>query len=220
MWIKSLYLFIYNIIQFFGWMFFFIKVSLGLIKKQSIFEIYDETHCILEYCQYGAFLEIIHSLLGIVKSSIIATSIQILGRIAIVAVLQNFRSSVSSGYLFLYFAWSIIEMIRYSYYLFSIIKSEKKSFTIPYILKWCRYSFFILLYPTGVTGEIITLLNAKKDLEKYKLGNKYTYGDLVYPIFILYIPSLIFLYRHLFLLRNKALKNIEEEKEKNNKKRE
>ena len=212
--IKSPYLFIYNVIQFLGWLLFFVKVTLCLTKKLSISEIYDETHYILECCQYGAFLEIIHSLLGIVKSSIIATSIQILGRIGIVAILQIFRSAVSSGYLFIYFAWSMVEITRYYYYLFAIIKKFKKNFEIPYILKWCRYSFFILLYPTGVTGEIIILLHAKKDLGKYKLGNNYTFEHLVYPICILYIPCLIFLYYHLFLLRSKALRlKIEEKRE-------
>ena len=210
--IKTIYLILYNLLQFFGWSLFFNKISILLIKQKSIQEIYNESHYILEYCQYGASLEIVHSILKLVNSNIIATSVQILGRIAIVAILQFFRSSVSFGYLFLYFAWSLVEIIRYSYYIVNLIKKEYNTFNVSYIHIWCRYSFFIVLYPIGVTGEIITVLNARKDLEKYKLGSKYSYADLVYPIFVLYIPSLIFLYSHLFKQRNKELKKLNKDK--------
>ena len=210
--IKSIYLILYNLIQFYGWSLFFIKISLLLIKSKSIQEIYDETHYILECCQYGASLEILHSILRLVNSNIIATSIQILGRMAIVAILQYFKSSVSFGYLFLYFAWSLVEIIRYSYYILNLIAKENKTFNIPYIFIWCRYSFFIVLYPIGVSGEIITVLHAKKDFEKYELVGNYTYADLVNPIFVLYIPSLIFLYSYLFKQRNKEFKKLNKEK--------
>ena len=214
--IKSIYLILYNSYQFLGWNLFFIQIILNIIKSKSIQEIYNDTHLILEYCQYSAILEIIHSLLRLVRSSIFATSIQILGRIAIVAILQYFKSSISIGYLLLSFAWSLIEIIRYSYYILCLIKIEYKSLNIPYIHIWCRYSFFIILYPIGVSGEMITLWNARKDWEKYKLINKYTFADLIYPIFILYIPSLIFLYSYLFKQRNKTLKKLNEEKKKIN----
>ena len=210
--IKTIYLILYNLLQFLGWLHFFIKVIKGFIISKTYQEIYNETHVILEYCQYGAILEIIHSILKIVKSSVLATAIQIFGRCAIVAILQYFKNSVSIGYLLLSFAWPSIEIIRYPYYLFNSIKNEKKAFEIPYILIWCRYSFFIVLYPIGVAGEMITIWNARKDLEKYKLFNKFTFADLVYPIYALYIPSLIFLYYYLFKQRNKALNKLNVEK--------
>ena len=210
--IKAIYLILYNSFQFLGWLYFFIKVLKGLIISKTCEEIYNETHFILEYCQYGAILEIIHSFLKIVKSSILATSIQILGRCAIVAILQHLKNSVSIGYLLLSFAWSSIEIVRYPYYLFNSIKNAKNKFEIPYILIWCRYSFFIVLYPIGVSGEMITIWNARKDLEKYNLGNRFTFASLVYPIYILYIPSLIFLYYYLFKQRNKSLSKLNLEK--------
>ena len=194
---KTIYLILYNFLQFLGWTLFFTKVAFGVIKSKSIEEIYEETLLILEYCQYGASLEILHSLLRLVKSSFFATAIQILGRIAIVAILQYYKSSVSIGYLLLSFAWSLIEIIRYPYYILSLVKGENKSFDIPYILIWCRYSFFIVLYPIGVSGEMITIWNSRKDFEKYKLGSKYSVSDLVYPVYILYVPCLIYLYSYL-----------------------
>ena len=205
----SIYLILYNFAQFCGWSFFFFKVTLNLINSKSLQEIYSETHIILEYCQYGAFLEIIHAMIGLVKSSIFATAIQILGRIAIVLILQFFPSAVSKGYLLIYFAWSLVEMVRYIYYIMSLLQKDFWKFNIPYALIWCRYSFFIVLYPIGVSGEMITVWNAKKDFGKYILWNNgkinITVADLVYPVWVLYIPALIFLYGYLFKQRKKVL---------------
>ena len=208
----SRYLFVYNFIQLCGWCLFISKVSYYLINSIPLQEIYLNTHIILECCQYGAFLEIIHAILGIVKSNIFATSIQILGRITIVIILQFFPSSVSYGYFLLSFGWSIIELVRYLYYILSLVQKDFSNFNIPYLLIWCRYSFFVVLYPIGVSGEIITTWNAKKDFSKYILWKnhdfKLTLSDMVYPAYILYIPSLIFLYGYLFKQRKKVLNRL------------
>ena len=73
------------------------------------------------------------------------------------------------GMAMLLIAWSITEIIRYSYYLCALIGS------IPYVLQWCRsdhrplldsndeysshcrYTFFIVLYPIGVTVSMIMM---------------------------------------------------------------
>ena len=213
--IKSIYLILYNFIQLCGWSCFFLKVTNYLINSKSVQEIYSSTHLILECCQYGAFLEIIHSIIGLVKSSIFATSIQIIGRIIIVVILQFFQSAVSQGYFLIYFAWSIVEIVRYTYYIMNLLQKDFFKFNIPYILIWCRYSFFVVLYPIGVSGEMITVWNAKKDFNKYILfqTDKYTFtaADLIYPIWIFYIPALIYLYGYLFKQRKKVLNRLNNE---------
>jgi very-long-chain (3R)-3-hydroxyacyl-CoA dehydratase len=45
------------------------------------------------------------------------------------------------------FAWSLTEVIRYSFYAFSLIGLE------PYPLLWLRYTTFFLLYPIGAGSE-------------------------------------------------------------------
>ena len=213
--IKSVYLILYNFLQLCGWSCFFFGVTNYLINSKSLQEIYSNSHLILECCQYGAFLEIIHSIIGIVKSSIFATSIQIIGRIIIVVILQFFQSAVSQGYFLIYFAWSIVEIVRYTYYIMNLLQKDFFKFNIPYILIWCRYSFFVVLYPIGVSGEMITVWNAKKDFNKYILyqTDKYTFtvADLIYPIWIFYIPALIYLYGYLFKQRKKVLNRLNNE---------
>ena len=213
--IKSVYLILYNFLQLCGWSCFFFRVTNYLINSKSLQEIYSNSHLILECCQYGAFLEIIHSIIGLVKSSIFATSIQIIGRIIIVVILQFFQSAVSQGYFLIYFAWSIVEIVRYTYYIMNLLQKDFFKFNIPYILIWCRYSFFVVLYPIGVSGEMITVWNAKKDFNKYILyqTDKYTFtaADLIYPIWIFYIPALIYLYGYLFKQRKKVLNRLNNE---------
>ena len=210
--ISSLYLILYNFLQLCGWSFFFFKGINLIINSKSFQEIYLDTHLILEYCQYGAFMEIIHSIIGLVRSSIFATSIQIIGRIIIVVILQFFKSAISKGYLLIFFAWSIVEIVRYTYYIINLLQKEFVKFNIPYLLIWCRYSFFIVLYPIGVSGEMITVWNAKKDFSKFILyqGNNFnfTVANLIYPIWLFYIPALVYLYGYLFKQRRKVLNRL------------
>ena len=210
--ISSLYLILYNFLQLCGWSFFFFKGINLIINSKSFQEIYSDTHLILEYCQYGAFMEIIHSIIGLVRSSIFATSIQIIGRIIIVVILQFFESAISKGYLLIFFAWSIVEIVRYTYYIINLLQKEFVKFNIPYLIIWCRYSFFIVLYPIGVSGEMITVWNAKKDFNKFILyqGNNFnfTVANLIYPIWLFYIPALVYLYGYLFKQRRKVLNRL------------
>ena len=208
----SIYLFLYNFIQLCGWSFFFFRGVLNLINFNSLQEMYSNTHIILECCQYGAFLEIIHAITGIVKTSILSTSIQIIGRISIVLLLQFVPVEVSYGYLIIFFAWSSIEIVRYSYYILNLIKKNYSNFNIPYLLIWCRYTFFIVLYPIGSFGEMLIIYNAQKYFNKIILWKNNVFniyvGNLFYPIYILFLPGLIFMYGYLFKQRKKVLNRL------------
>ena len=208
----SIYLFLYNFIQLFGWSFFFFRGVLNLINFNSLQEMYSNTHIILECCQYGAFLEIIHAITGIVKTSILSTSIQIIGRISIVLLLQFVPVEISYGYLIIFFAWSSIEIVRYSYYILNLIKKNFSNFNIPYLLIWCRYTFFIVLYPIGSFGEMLIIYNAQKYFNKIILWKNNAFniyvGNLFYPIYILFLPGLIFMYGYLFKQRKKVFNRL------------
>ncbi len=47
--------------------------------------------------------------------------------------------------------WSAAEIIRYSYYLLELLGTEIG------LISWLRRSSFIILYPVGVSGEIVTM---------------------------------------------------------------
>ncbi|KAB0390680.1 hypothetical protein E2I00_007924 [Balaenoptera physalus] len=89
-------------------------------------------------------------------------------------------------------AWTITEIIRYSFYTFSLLNH------LPYLIKWARYTLFIVLYPMGVSGELLTIYAAlpfvrQSGLYSISLPNKYNFSFDYYTFLILimisYIPT-------------------------------
>ena len=77
--------------------------------------------------------------------------------------ISKFQSRHSLGVPLLLLAWSITEVIRYSFYALSLFNS------VPYFIIWLRYTTFIVLYPTGVTGELLTLFAGLPEVRFYTL---------------------------------------------------
>lgn len=88
----------------------------------------------------------VHCAVGLVPSAIMTTLMQVYSRLFIVWALLEGVAGVSDnvGLLVVSYAWAITEVIRYSYYFFSLLNA------VPYPLTWCRYTFFYFLYPLGV----------------------------------------------------------------------
>lgn len=112
------------------------------------------------------FLEVVHSLLGFVRAPWTTTFVQVLSRILLAAVCNVMcaSSTACTGAItstspamwltMMCFAWSLTEVVRYSFYFFNLFKIDVKPLT------WLRYSLFTVLYPMGVSGEIGCLLAA------------------------------------------------------------
>lgn len=200
------YLILYNVVQYLGWTAFFVLFVINYASTQDLQQTYDNTFYMVQFFQYLAILEIVHIILRLVRSPLFTTFVQVMSRVVIVFVLAKIKSSLSIGYVLLSLAWSITEMVRYTYYYLSLIKHNYITcFELPYFLVWCRYSFFIVLYPIGVSGELITLWNSTKELKNYALGN-ITLAHLIYFAFVLYVPGLFMLYTYMLKQRKSTLK--------------
>ncbi|KAA0715571.1 Very-long-chain (3R)-3-hydroxyacyl-CoA dehydratase 2 [Triplophysa tibetana] len=110
-------------------------------------------------------------------------------------------------------AWTITEIIRYSFYTFSLLNH------LPYLIKWARYTFFFVLYPMGVAGELLTIYAAlpyvqKTGLYSITLPNKYNfsfdYHTFLILVMISYIPLFPQLYFHMMRQRKKVLGHVDE----------
>ena len=208
----NLYLLCYNTFMFIGWFYLFIISYSTFIKTHKIKTSYSKSIVYLEILQYGASLEIFHSIFKLVRAPLFTTMVQVISRIIIVILLQNFPKYVSINYLLLCFAWPISEIVRYPFYILnSLGKIINNDNLIPYFLLWARYSFFIVLYPIGVSGEILTILFSRPELVKYSSKN-ININYIIYGIISLYIPGLFILYSHLLKQRTKSLYRIKEEK--------
>ncbi|XP_054644123.1 very-long-chain (3R)-3-hydroxyacyl-CoA dehydratase 2 isoform X4 [Dunckerocampus dactyliophorus] len=125
------------------------------------------------------------------------------------AVTHSVREVQSEDSVLLFVAaWTVTEIIRYSFYTFSLLNH------LPYLIKWARYTFFIVLYPMGVSGELLTIYAAlphvqKMGLYSVTLPNKYNfsfdYHAFLILVMISYIPLFPQLYFHMIRQRKKVL---------------
>jgi very-long-chain (3R)-3-hydroxyacyl-CoA dehydratase len=49
-------------------------------------------------------------------------------------------------------SWSLVEIPRYAYYAVNLIAPT----SIPYFLTFLRYSLFMVLYPSGISGKSVS----------------------------------------------------------------
>lgn len=110
-------------------------------------------------------LEVLHCVVGLVPSNAIQTAMQIFSRLLVVwGVLVPVPEARSSlGVPLLLFAWGLAELTRYAYYALNVYN------ILPHFVTWCRYSFFILLYPIGVTGELLTIFSSLEPIRERQL---------------------------------------------------
>ena len=58
-------------------------------------------------------------------------------------------------------SWALVEVPRYSFFAVKELVGGKEN-DVPYVLFWLRYSLFAVLYPTGITGEILTFVIVRR----------------------------------------------------------
>lgn len=141
------YLAAYNLVAFGAWAVFLGSYfASGYVMTPSCL-------LLLNIAQGMALLEIIHVLLKWVKSPIASTIVQVFSRILVLVLINVFIKndtvplSTNTGIIIVSLAWGITELVRYSLYFLQLFNKQ------PEVLLWMRYSFFVVLYPLGVTGE-------------------------------------------------------------------
>ncbi|XP_059624145.1 very-long-chain (3R)-3-hydroxyacyl-CoA dehydratase PASTICCINO 2 [Cornus florida] len=208
--LRRIYLTIYNWTVFVGW-FQVLYLALKTLKESGHEHVYDAVEKPLLYAQSAAVLEILHGLVGLVRSPVSATLPQISSRLYVTwGILWSFPETrthilVSS----LVISWSITEIIRYSFF-----GTKEALGSAPSWLLWLRYSTFLLLYPTGITSEvglIYTALPYIKASEKYciRMPNKLNFSfDYFYAGILalgIYVPGSPHMYGYMLGQRKKAL---------------
>mmetsp|Transcript_1219 Transcript_1219/g.3464 ORF Transcript_1219/g.3464 Transcript_1219/m.3464 type:complete len:759 (-) Transcript_1219:35-2311(-) len=172
--LKDLYLIAYNLACCSGWagvLYVALPVVFNalLTDPQSIgralSSVYatDDLATVLFYVQTAALLEIVHAAVGLVRSPVVVTTLQVGSRIAaLFAITRSPESQAQFGAGLMIISWALVEVPRYLFYVFAIISGDATKKT-PFPLFWLRYSLFAVLYPTGITGELTVFLAAAKD---------------------------------------------------------
>lgn len=105
---------------------------------------------------------------GIVRSPLPTTAMQVSSRLLLIwAVVNRYPKDTapSAFYSTMLLAWSVTEVIRYSYFVFNL-----QSRGVPQFMTWLRYNTFYVLYPVGIASECTLIWRASTkapDMEKW-----------------------------------------------------
>jgi len=210
------YLLGYNSAQAVGWSYMLIKMGAHFAGGGTVDTLYGGVKIWLQVFQSMAMLEMVHAMLGLVRSSVQVTMQQLFARMYITwAILYSLPpSQLSLGFPILFFAWTVTEVIRYSMYAVNLVASP------PYILVWLRYTFFIIAYPMGLVGELMVSYAGRSyaqehDVFTVKLPNQlnttFHFPSVILVFMVLYNIFFFPMYFHMFGQRKKVLGSKKEE---------
>lgn len=208
------YLLIYNLSQALGW-FYLNYIALPYYKTMletgtSSGEMYDEINATLRLLLLIPYLEVLHAVLGFVKSSPIPTFFQVTMRgFVFIAICDHYKPVQSSiQFSTMVLVWNMSEVIRYSYYATNLIGVPFK------VLTWLRYTLFIVLYPIGAGSELLCMLAALPDIKNdhnrniampNEMNVTFNFYYFIIILMFLYIPGFPPMYFHMLRQRKKVL---------------
>ena len=171
----------------------------------------------LQVVQSSAILEVVHSLMGLVRSGAFTVLVQVVSRLFVtwgILALPFVSVSSSEFVTTLLVAWSLSEVIRYPFYAWSTLKLYGAVGEAPFVMAWLRYSGFLVLYPMGVLSEIALSLLAlpmlySTDYLSFSMPNtlnvSFSYTLFVSFSLLLYLPGFPFLFGTMLANRKSAL---------------
>lgn len=182
---------------------FVILVNTVVISySYGVSELFSHTWKLLTAIQSLALVEVYNSAVGNVRAPIFTTIAQVASRLLVVggifAVLTNSPANSSFVYVTLNLAWSITEVIRYTFYAVNI----ETGGNAPPFLIWARYSTFILLYPMGISSECWLIYSALGDAAEV-VGAWYKY--FLIAVLAVYVPGSYILFTYMLKQRSKVL---------------
>lgn len=153
---KMVYLIFYNLFQFIGFTYILLVISVRYSRDgpKSMEGTYEAVGNAFKFVQLIQYLEVMHPLFGYTKGGAIFPFFQITGRNFILFAMIECESRMQTKpvVFYLFIIWSMVEVIRYPYYISTILKKELS------LLTWLRYSIWIPLYPLGILCEGIVIL--------------------------------------------------------------
>ena len=108
-------------------------------------------------------------------------------------------------------AWAAVEVPRYLFYVFALLKKQNPALDTPYALQWLRYNMFIVLYPAGISGEVGCFLFALPQVWGWgwALGKgnplNFAYSHFLFLLLLLalYLPGAPLMVGHMWRERGK-----------------
>ncbi|KAF2490086.1 PTPLA-domain-containing protein [Lophium mytilinum] len=203
---KSNYLLAYNFVSAALWLTVLGRVVLiskdngGPVKAAETGKVYQGLESFTRLVQTGALLEVVHSLVGIVRAPIFTTLTQVASRILLTwGVGYNFPQTTanSPAYSSMLLAWSVTEVVRYSYFVFVL-----GGVGVPGVLSWMRYNTFFLLYPIGISSECWLIYKAIAPASEWNP----LFGYAFWGVLATYVPGAYMLYTYMMSQRRRVMR--------------
>lgn len=192
------YLILYNTVETVLWASVLIRlVYIGQIADYKTS--HDEVSTFLIWVQTSAVLEVVHVALGLVPSPLFTTIMQVVSRLLLVWGIDYLFPQITSqsgAFVSMVTAWSITEVLRYSYYAINLQGN------VPEVLMWLRYTLFYVLYPLGAGSECWLVFSSLGEARKLSP----LYALVLLGTLIVYIPGFYFLYTYMIAQRKKMFK--------------
>ncbi|MCJ1249000.1 hypothetical protein MMC30_006221 [Trapelia coarctata] len=195
--LQTQYLILYNLVSAIAWASVLGRVLL-LVPLVDFENVHGGVGQFAKWTQTAAVLEIVHSALGIVRSPLLTTVMQVFSRLLLIWPIVHLHpapTTPSPFYSSMLLAWSVTEVIRYSYFVFNLRGS------VPGFLTWLRYNTFYVLYPLGITSEVALVWKASVSTEVGELEKWILWGILG-----VYVPGSYVLYSHMMAQRRKVMR--------------
>ncbi|KAL2752871.1 hypothetical protein ACRALDRAFT_2044587 [Sodiomyces alcalophilus JCM 7366] len=195
--VKTAYLILYNAVSAIAWL-----VVLG--RTAALYQLRGPDFVWLgvgdwtRWTQTIAGMEVLHALLGVVRAPFLTTAMQVASRYLLVwGIVYPFPWLARSPfYTSMLLAWSITEVIRYSFFAFTLSGIQAKW------LVWLRYNTFFVLYPIGILSECAMIYAGAEPARQY--GELAPYVN--YAILAIYIPGSYVMYTHMMKQRRKVMR--------------
>ncbi|THY54954.1 PTPLA-domain-containing protein [Aureobasidium pullulans] len=138
--------------------------------------------------------------LGIVRAPLFTTLMQVASRILLIwGIVTPFPNTVAFSpiYSTMLIAWSITEVIRYSYFAINLSTGSVPSFWL-----WLRYNTFFVLYPLGISSECWLVWLAASGPAKQYTGVR----EGLFAVLLVYVPGSYILFTHMMAQRRKIMR--------------
>jgi hypothetical protein len=212
--LSKAYLVLYNGSLLAAWGAVLVQTVLKVVDgKRTLGEVLPAQRDLLTIAQTAAFMEILHAMFKLVRSPVATTFLQVLSRLIVLwgALLLPSEELQQSWFpVQMIMAWAASEVIRYAFYVCNLLFGS-----VPAPLKWARYSGFTILYPLGISGEMVTMYKVLPYVQRtgalsVAMPNAYNavwhYPSIIYFLLTaVWPPGAYIMYSYMLGQRRKAL---------------
>ena len=156
----SRYLVVYNAVQACGWGYMLAKAIATLAGSGSgasrlgAVQLFGAVRGPLLFFQRLAWLEIVHAVLGVVRSPVPTVALQLFSRLALAGVVEHAADAVTGGgsvvvasswFAMMAVSWGVTEVVRYTHYALSALGLGGSRNAFARLVSTLRYTLFIVL---------------------------------------------------------------------------